>query len=777
MFKSLLPALCLVALPVFANNTNAIPYFPDKVEIDGKLDEAIWKQAKRIEINNISWPYENQPSPVSTYAYIYENGESLFIGFEAADPNPDAIRAFYRDRDQGWNDDLVGFKIDTYNSGRIAYQFFINPLGVQQDSIENELSKSESGAWNGIWDSVGRIHEKGYTVEVELPFRVLNFDDSAALKTMAMEFVRFYPRNERLRLSSMQLEHANTCWICQMPAYTGFERAKQGNNIALIPSLVVGKTQTRDIDGSQVADWQDDQFTEPGLDLKWAITPDVTLNATLNPDFSQVEADNGQLNVNNSFSLFFDERRSFFLENEDYFSSQLNLIHTRNIAAPDYGVKVTGSKQGHTFAGFIANDSHLNVLMPGNLGSDVVSLEEDSDNMALRYRYDFDDTLSLGSTATLRQSAQYHNQVFSIDGKYKPTENDTFTAQLIHSDSEYSDAFLTELCGGDDGDCAMPPTTGCQRFEGCDYNESVLRVLDSDNHSGLGYLASYEHYEKHWSAFTNYKAFERGLRTDLGFIEQIDFNKFVFGGEYRWYGDETTWWNRAKWYADWDISHNQAGELLEKEVETSFMIEGPLQSALEFGIDSRKRTGLRENEAILALDGNTNRFTENDVWAYLEFKPIAGVFAAIDMSVGNKVDLANNRIGDHLFIKPIINFNVGKHFEVKLRHMYQSLKAAGADVYTANLTDVRFTYQFDIHSYVRLAVIYTDIERNQANYIKSVDAKYKALTTQLLYSYKLNPQTVFFAGFGDNGFEDDNLSRITKDSRTAFAKFSYAWLL
>lgn len=773
MHKFLLSLVAVALLPSAVHANEHIPFIEQKAKIDGYLNEAHWQHAKKIVIDNIVWPQENVQSPVETTVLVYENGESLFIGYEAKDPEPDAIRAFYRDRDAAWNDDLVGLKIDTYNTGRIAYQFFINPLGVQMDSIENELSKTESGAWNGIWDSVGVIHDSGYTVEVEIPFRVLNFDDSTDVKKMAMEFVRFYPRNERLRISNMQLDHANTCWICQMPTYIGFEKARQGNNIAVIPSFVAGKNETRDIDDGVAKEWQDDTFTEPSVDLKWAITPDVTLNATLNPDFSQVEADTGQLNVNNSFSLFFPEQRSFFLENNDYFSSFQNLIHTRNIATPDYGAKITGSKQGHTFAAFAANDSKLNVLIPGNLGSAVVSLDQESENTALRYRYDFDQTLSVGATSTIRQSDDYKNTLISIDSKYQPTENDTFKFQVMRSDTDYGDAFINALC---DGEECKKPVEPCTESEDCAYNESVLRVMDKSL-SGNAYLVAYEHFEKYWRVFTSYNIREDGYRADLGFVEQVDFNKFLVGGEIRWYGDESTWWNRARWYTDWDITHNDAGELLEKEIQTSFEIQGPLQSALEFGVEQRNRPGLRHNAASLTVEENSDLFSENTLWTYMEFKPLAGLFASLNLRSGNQVDLANNRLGDYFFARPVVNFNIGKHFEVKLRHTYQNLKADGADVYTANLSDLRFTYQFDVYSYLRLAVIYTDITRNQANYLKSVNAKYKAVTTQLLYSYKLNPQTVFFAGYGDSGYEDDNMSEIQKDSRSFFAKFSYAWLL
>ncbi|TGE78100.1 hypothetical protein C7Y70_17165 [Pseudoalteromonas sp. KS88] len=777
MYKSIICAAFISASfnAISATQPIKLPYIPQSATVDGKLDEPSWKQARKIVIDNVTWPYENTKSPVNTNVYVYENGETLFIGFDAQDSNPEDIRAFYRDRDAAWDDDLVGLKIDSYNNSQLAYQFFINPLGVQQDSIENELTKSESSSWDGIWDSVGIIHENGYTVEVAIPLRVLNFDDSIANKTMAMEFLRFLPRSERLRISSMQIDHGNNCWICQMPSYIGFEQAKQGNNVAVIPSVVTGKSENRDIDATEVGEWQADQNTEVSLDVKWGITPDITLNATINPDFSQVEADVAQLSVNNNFSLFFPEKRAFFLDNADYFASTLNLIHTRNIAEPDYGTKITGSKNGHTFAGFVANDSQTNVLIPGNLGSSLVSFDSKSENAALRYRYDFASALSLGSTITHRQSDDYQNSVLSIDGKFKPTVNDTFLLQVLKSDTQYSDEFINELCDGES--CLDADPEPCEINQDCDFNEGVLRVLNQHKQSGTGYFVKYEHDEKYWRAFADYQYRDADLRADLGFISQVDFQKFTTGGEYRWYGEKHNWWNRANWYADWDITHNENNELLEKEAQTSFSVNGPLQSYFELSMEHRNRTGLRHDKSRLDIDNNTDLFSENGIGLYSNFKPKAGLFASLYMYTGNAVDLANNRVGNKLRIRPILNMNLGKHFEIRLRHTYEKLDANGRDVFTANLSDVRLTYQFNVNSFLRLAVIYTDLERNKSNYIEDVDSQYKKLATQLLYSYKLNPQTVFFAGYSDTGYQDDELSSITKEQRTLFAKFSYAWLL
>ncbi|WP_063369824.1 carbohydrate binding family 9 domain-containing protein [Pseudoalteromonas luteoviolacea] len=765
MFRStsLICALLLSLKATASTQTIEIPFIAQEASIDGQLNESVWQSAKEITIDNVSWPYDNTQSPVKTRALVYENGDALFIAFIALDTNPNDIRAHYRDRDKIWNDDLVGIKIDSLNTSQNAYQFFINPLGVQMDSIENELTKNENTSWNGIWSSKGNITDDGYRVEVKIPLRVLNFSDSPGRKKMAMEFLRFLPRSERLRISNMQLDHSNSCWICQMPAVSGFESAKQNSNLTITPALAIAHTQTRDIDGADIPDFDSDTNYEPGLDVKWAVTPDTTLNLTLNPDFSQVEADTGQLSVNNSFSLFFPEKRAFFLENSDYFSSHLNLVHTRNVAAPDYGVKATSSQGSHTFAGFIANDDATHVLIPGNLGSSIVSLDQKSENAAFRYRYDAGDELSVGVTSTLRQSEDYQNKVFSVDTKYRPSKHDTIKLQAIATNTEYDQHFIDELCDDDP-------------IEACDIDESVLRIQNQDEQTGVGYYASYEHNRKHWRAFGSYRNYDAAMRADLGFVSQVDFNKFVTGFEYRWYGDENNWWNRANWYSDWDITHNENGELLEKEVQSNFRVEGPLQSTIQFGFDHRKRTGQRHDESRLNIDGNTDMFTENFQWMYLEVKPKAGVFAGLTLNTGNKLDIANNRLGQRYIIKPTLDFNLGRHFEVKLRHTYERLEHEGDNVYTANLSDARFTYQFGINSYIRLAVINLDIERNQQKYIDEIDSQYKKLSTQLLYAYKLNPETVLFVGYSDSGYQDDDLSDITKDSKTFFAKFSYAWL-
>jgi hypothetical protein len=761
MKKLTLLCCAFLSSALFAKTSSVInlPFIAQDVTIDGKLDESVWQNAKRIDINNITWPYENVPADETAYALVYENGASLNIAYVVNDSKPDQIRAFYRDRDNSWNDDLVGLKIDSYNNEKLAYQFFVNPLGVQMDSIENVLTGRESDAWDGIWQSQGQITDSGYTVEVSIPFNILNFEQGNKEKQMAMEFLRFLPRNERLRISSIEIDRANSCWVCQMQTVVGFEQAKQGNNLTIVPTLVASRSESRDVKTTPIEDWQADNNIEPGLDIKWGITPEVTLTATLNPDFSQVEADVAQLGINNNFTLFFPEKRSFFLENADYFSTPWNLIYTRNIAEPDVGAKLTGSINQHTFGTFIANDNQSNVIIPGNLGSTVVSLADKSTGFAGRYRYDFTNNFSIAATATSRSSGDYYNRLGSIDSKYRLTENDTFIAQLAISDTQYTDEFRAELF--DDNN-----------------NEEYLRVSSEQAISDIAYRLSYEHNQRNYSLFARYNSFGDDFRGDLGFMNQVDFNKFVTGGRYLWYGEQgVDWYSRIELNGDWDITHNENGELIEKETQAELSFGGPLQSYGKIEYVERDKVGLRLNKASLAIDNNTTLFNEYTISTYMEFKPFAGLFASVFAATGDQIDLANNRLGNKTRVRPTININLNRHLELRLRHTFETMDAEDADLFTANLTDARLSYQFNTRSFLRLALIYRDIKRNPDNYIDEVDAQYKSLSTQLLYSYKVNPKTVFFAGYSDDGYQDDDLTKIEKSDRSVFMKFSYAWMI
>ena len=152
-----------------------IPRTKSKPAINGEIDEQEWDDALSISITVETEPGENVPAEVVTEGLVMEDGESLYVAFIAEDPRPEQIRAFYRDRDQLWDDDWVAIILDTFNDERRAFEFYVNPLGVQADDIFDDVNQRKDEAWDAIWDSAGQITDSGYLVEMAIPLNQLRF--------------------------------------------------------------------------------------------------------------------------------------------------------------------------------------------------------------------------------------------------------------------------------------------------------------------------------------------------------------------------------------------------------------------------------------------------------------------------------------------------------------------------------------------------------------------------------------------------------------------------
>ncbi|MDC0603371.1 hypothetical protein OAP14_10195, partial [Aliiglaciecola sp.] len=352
-------------------------------------------------------------------------------------------------------------------------------------------------------------------------------------------------------------------------------------------------------------------------------------------------------------------------------------------------------------------------------------------------------------------SDSYHNHVFGIDTKYQITEQDTLRVQWVGSQTKYPVALFDDFS-----------------------NETRLRLQKDDEFSGQAFRINYRHNERDWSFRADHFRNGEDFRADLGFQRGVDRNTSVLGGAYRWY-KENSWWNRVEVFGDWDISHSDAGELLEKEAEIFTSIRGRWQSYFELGLQSRDKVGVRQDENILKVDGNTTMFHEDSASFFFEIRPTSAVHLSMFSRYGDRIDFDNNRLGKQLRMNPRINLNLGKHLQLNVRHTYSDFEVDGEPLFTANLTDARLTYQFDQRQFLRLIVVYSDIERNLDNYIVDTSdylASSRSLGTQLLYSYKVNPLTKFFIGYSDSGFQNDNVRTRRVSEQSVFMKVSYAWL-
>ncbi len=758
-----------------------IPNSTESVTIDGELNDPIWKNALSVPLDIVNSPWDNLPSPIKTEAKIIENGEFLYIAFIAHDPEPENIQGFLGDRDTKWSDDLVGIKLDTHNNRRLNYEFFVNPFGVQNDAIFNEITGEANGLWDGIWHSYGKITDDGYQVEIAIPYNILNFEEDGEVKQWAIELMRSYPRDVRLRISHVPLDRNNPCWLCQYPEAVGFEKAETGNNVRVTPAITASKAESKDVYSPQ-SDWQSKNDIEAGIDLRWGIDANTSLNATLNPDFSTVEADAGQLSINKTFSLFYDEKRAFFLDNSDYFDSNYDLVYTRNIVAPDYGAKLTGRSQEHSYGVFVTNDTETNFLMPGNLSSDVASLNQESHSAALRYRFDYNDDLSIGAISTLRQSTDYHNYVAGFDGRYRITDSNIVRAQLLTSQTEYPDDLFKSFCLGDD--CLESQPTECS-FGNCAYSEQVNRSNIEGEFSDQAMKIDFLHDSEYWKVELSHDNIGADFRADLGYLPKVDKKENTAEVTRLFYGEQSSFWQQAELSSEFTKITNKNNEFIEQSIDGEFYIDGPKQSQIYLTYTHADKIGLRHDDESLAIEGNTTRFDENQFNIYGEVQLHSRFYMSIDATLGDKIDYNNNRLGDIKELAANFTWNITNHLEFDITHTYSELDAdnpsgnqsSNNNVYTAHLTNLLLSYQFDVQSYLKLTLVYTDIDRNVNNnpYV-SVSAKNKDLATQLIYAYKLNPQTVFFLGYSDNSYQDDDLNDLSRAERTFFSKISYSWM-
>ena len=263
------------------------------ITIDGLIDEPAWGTAAVIELAYEWFPGDNLAPPVTTRCLVTYDTENLYIAFQAQDPEARQLRAHLSDRDTGFEDDTVGFMIDTFNDQRRAFQFRINPMGVQMEAANSDVDGSEDWSWDAIWDSYGRIRDDGYDVEVRIPFRALRFPrDSGGVQTWGFTATRDYPRSTRHRIRSHWSDRDRNCLICQFDKLTGFDGISAGKNIELDPTITSHRTDELDDDPTTPIPDGDlesgDTHAEAGLTTHWGITPNLSANAAINPDFSQV---------------------------------------------------------------------------------------------------------------------------------------------------------------------------------------------------------------------------------------------------------------------------------------------------------------------------------------------------------------------------------------------------------------------------------------------------------------------------------------------------------
>jgi hypothetical protein len=724
-----LPAAAQVAAtttPAGAQVVRAIPRVETDIVVDGVLDDAAWANAAAVDLPFEVSPGDNTPAPVKTTARMAYTDGALLIAFHAEDPDPAKIRAFLRDRDALYSDDFVGVMLDTFDDQRRAYEFFINPLGVQADLIKEEATGNEDDSWDGIWTSAARITAEGYDAEFRIPFATLRFRDTEGARRWGATFLRIRPREYRYQYFSNRVERGSRCLTCTFDKVEGFQGVRQGRNLEITPTLTVLHAEER---ATPDGDWTGEGTDiEPGLDVAWAPSPNLTLNGTINPDFSQVETDQAQLDLNTSFALFFPEKRPFFLEGADYFTTPLQVLYTRQIADPDYGVRATGRNGPQAYGVIAARDATTQLLVPGVLGSSFRFLDQEADDFVARYRYDLDAHTSVGAVTTYRAGEDYRNAVGGVDARYQKDEH-TLRGQWLRSESEYPDG---------------------------------LRLPDTAP-KGDALFLNYSYGNRNWRGAASHTAIDPGFRSDLGFITQVGYDKSVVSGGHTWFMPKDSTITRVEFNGDWDITHRYDGQLLEREVEGYLAMRASRQGYYEAGGGNRTRFW------------NNQMFDETFWSVYFEVTPWSAFKVGGSYEGGDRLDLLASREGRVFEIAPFVELDIGRGVNLNVVYTQQRLRRDGGTAFDARVVDSRLSWQFDPRQRIRLSVQASDVERDQALYTVPVMHHGQDVAAQLLYSYKLNPRSAIYAGYSEGGYSDDQVRDIFSNTRSVFLKLTYAW--
>jgi len=444
MLLTLAAVLVLVQdpAPVFSGRANQlsipIPRLQGPIVVDGRLDEPAWARAARLTGFSQYQPVDGRVADDSTEVLVWYSAEAIHFGIRAREPHGDVVRATRANRDNIGSEDHVQILLDTNNDRRLAYLFGVNPLGVQQDGTRSAAFGGGAGGFSATgggsrnlnpqdgnvdlnpdygFESRGRLVEGGYEVEIRIPFKSLRYQE-AAVQDWGIHVLR------RVQHSGFQdtwapAVRASANFLAQSGTLTGLRDMRRGLVLEMTP------TMTARLDGSRPPPgrWEYAGAVEAGGDVRWGIRQNLTLNGTVNPDFSQVEADIGQVTLNERFALFYPEKRPFFLDGIELFDTPSQLIYTRRIVAPVVGAKFAGKVGG------------TNVAVLTALDDDAYSTSGTATPVfgAMRLRRDLGPSSTIGAVVTTREEGGRFSRLGGADLRVYHSRLYYVELQAVHS--------------------------------------------------------------------------------------------------------------------------------------------------------------------------------------------------------------------------------------------------------------------------------------------------------------------------------------------------------
>ena len=610
--------------------------------------------------------------------------------------------------------------LDTYNDRRRAYVFWFNPFGIQADGMFTEgvstgrnFENNIDRAWDGVIESKGRLTPTGYVVEVAIPFKALRFP-RAEVSTWGLHLERWIAR-EGERISWRPISRSVSSLLTQMGSLGGIRAAAIGPSFELIPTAVASAVE-------QPGVTRDGQF-DAAVTGSWSITPNMTASATVNPDFSQIESDVPQIEVNQRFPLRFAEKRPFFYEGAQFFQSPgaMNFLDTRQIVDPDWGAKFTGKVNGNSVGLLVSSDRAPGLrVVEGQHG-----FEANSSVVVARYQRDLLQNSTLGGFLTSYNFAGATNTVAAIDGQLRLPLN----------------------------------TIGYQ------FSKSWTESPETRTTDGSGSYVWYDFVGRHWRVFVNDQRITNDYESRVAFVRRRGFrmNSTTLGYEFQ--APSRTWWVRVRPFVVARRLETDAGHIDESYVDPGLDI----RLARDISIYTYYSF---HQDAYLGREYPYQFYVNSFTINALKRVTLSG-----RLTVGEGVNFAPERpmVGDAVdtsftvTVKPLPS--VDSEFLVLNSELSAPAAnphglAAGSQLFRQTVYRNRTNYQLTRAHGVRSIAEYNTFSRQ--------------LSLSLLYGWTPRPTTALYVGYGDlldrdpiagdRHRIDDRLRRVR---RTLFVKLSY----
>lgn len=744
----------------------ALPRHDDvAVVVDGQLDEPVWQSAALLTGFSQFTPVDGQAAVDSTEVRIWYSATALHLGVRAF-AAPGAVRATLAQRDQIFADDNIQIFLSTFNDGRTATFLAVNPLGVQADGAVNERGRGSgcSGfncavstregpdlSQDFVWQSAGAMNENGYTIEISLPLKSIRFQ-AADRQDWGINVLRVVQsRGQEQTWTRTSLGQAS--FLAQGGHLVGLEGLRTGHALDLIPTLT-----SRLMGSASDGDWDyRGGAPEIGGTLRWGVTPNLTLHATANPDFSQVESDAGQFSFDPRQALYFEERRPFFLDGIEQFQVPNNLIYTRRIVQPVGAAKLTGTMHG-THIGALAAVDDRSASRSG----------EHPVYAVLRASRDVGAGSQVGMVYTEQHDGADANRVVGIDGRLVLGASHSFT------------------------------------FNGAVAHDRVNSQPTTAPLWGLGYRYSGRGFRARYSL----SAIDDAFRTRTGFISRPGIANAVVSHSYTWLRSARALESinlelvlNGTWVYD---SLVQGGEIQDRKLHLNLNTQwaggwtaGASILDESFGYDP----SIYAAYGVLHPDGEvtpfvgTPRIANRDYILTLGSPAYDGGSFNLFVLYGNDENFAEWASGRILWVTADATVRASDQLRFGLSYTHTSVfrQHGGGEVTLQMVPRLRAEYQIDRALQVRLISQYAlnaqDALRDDGrtglplvlrdpesgDYRPAVATRDGRLRTDLLLTYLPNPGTVMYLGYGTSHAEPDPWGRrhLVRTDDGFFLKLSY----